>query len=105
VFKRTANAHPELVCNPDNKGSGGDCWMNPLPKSAFGPVPWKKFSEYCFRGNSDKMSERAEQILNDDGVFAVHLNNQVTGHLLQKEKYQKGSICDIALQKFCLVCD
>jgi hypothetical protein len=37
-------------------------------------------------------------------VYAVHLNNHLTGNALESQAYVKGSICDYVLNNFCIIC-
>jgi len=108
VFKRTTLAHPHLVCpSPSSDRSVSEtCWLNPLDPTAFQPVPWRQWSDYCFRDDTARMSEKAKRILRADAnVFAVHMNNQIIGERLERNLYRKDSICDIVLHNFCVICN
>ena len=124
AFGRTAQEHPELVCpddhydyinnvTTDNNLGGGmttartatknqsTCWLNPIPNEAFAPISWKKWDEVCFSDQSP-LHENAKSLTAKS--YAVHLNNRKTGGKLQAKEYRKGSLCDLILSSFCVLC-
>jgi len=129
VLKRTYHAHPELICphgddkkkerhdktendtasTTRTKGDSGDddsnkCWVNPVPSRSFQPVQWNRWGPYCFVGDNVPVGDQAKQIIAPAEVYAVHLNNQITGPSLEREKYRAGSLCDLVMHQFCVVC-
>lgn len=79
------------------------CWMQPLPAEAFQPVPWRQWNDYCFDPRKSPVGDKAWNIVNAPGVYAVHFNNHLIGNALEAKKYVPRSICDIVLNDlFCL---
>lgn len=77
--------------------------MQPLPSVSFAPVKWREWRHYCFAADSP-VNKDAEKIVND-GVFAVHFNNHITGKAFEAKAYKDESLCDLVLNKYCIVCD
>ena len=129
VLRRTYRAHPELICPHGDdkkkerngkteddtasttmtKGDSGDdsnkCWVNPVSSKSFQPVQWNRWGPYCFVGDDVPVGDRAKQIIEPAEVYAVHLNNQITGPFLEREEYRPGSLCDLVMRQFCVVCE
>jgi Alpha 1,4-glycosyltransferase conserved region/Glycosyltransferase sugar-binding region containing DXD motif len=119
VFRRTSKEHPELVCNDISdvptpsilmNSTGSDttkdteCWLQPLPSESFQPIPWREWVKYCFQEEQSPTGSAAQEIVMSPGVYAVHLNNHLTGDALELRAYLKGSICDYVLNYFCIIC-
>ena len=119
VFRRTSGEHPELVCNdvidvatstsvrtPSESDTTTDttCWLQPLPSESFQPVPWREWSAYCFDEEQSPIGSAAQRIVRASGVYAVHLNNHLTGDALESQAFVEGSICDFVLNSFCVIC-
>jgi hypothetical protein len=108
AFRRTAEEHPELVCPGDvglarnAKPKDGKCYLNILAGSTFAPVRWRDWGETCSNPRKSPVGKDAKSIFKHS--YAVHLNNQVTGPLLAKVGYVRGSVCEMILSDFCKVC-
>ena len=130
AFGRTVQAHPELICADDNfdylhdttstmkphhhpsnnTNTTGTCWLNPLPNEAFAPVSYRKWKDVCglHSSSSDDTSrptpkyEQTQHLLVNS--YVVHFNNKVTGSKIGHQGYAKGSLCDVVLSKYCLLC-
>lgn len=68
----------------------------------FFPVSWTDWDEVCRTNGKSPTGKDAEKILS--GSYAVHLNNKFTGKYLEMGDYVSGSVCEIAMTKFCNVC-
>jgi Alpha 1,4-glycosyltransferase conserved region/Glycosyltransferase sugar-binding region containing DXD motif len=119
VFRRTSKEHPELVCNDvsdaptqsismsspvSDTTNDAACWLQPLPSESFQPVPWREWVQYCFHEELSPTGSAAQEIVMAPGVYAVHLNNLITGDAIEVRAYMKGSICDYVLNYFCIIC-
>jgi hypothetical protein len=108
AFRRTAEEHPELVCPGDvglarnAKPKDGKCHVNILAGNTFAPVRWRDWEETCSDPKKSPVDKKARAIFKHS--YAVHLNNQVTGPLLAKVGYVRGSVCEMVLSDFCKVC-
>ena len=102
AFRRTAEEHPELVCPGDvglarnAKPKGGKCYVNILAGSTFAPVRWRDWEDTCSDPKKSPVDKDARAIFKHS--YAVHLNNQVTGPLLAKVGYVRGSVCEMVYQ-------
>ena len=116
VFRRTASAHPELVCRGDGQhnltraegtvagGAGGrpDCWLTIWPAEVFAPVGWRDWEDACAVPGESPVGRDADRLARDS--IAVHMNNQMTGPLLRDTGFVSGSLCDKLLNDYCVVC-
>jgi Glycosyltransferase sugar-binding region containing DXD motif/Alpha 1,4-glycosyltransferase conserved region len=112
LLSRIVRAHPELECPEignyssvyppaaDTSGTAAaSCAVNCLSPVSFQPVPWNQWKDYCFVKGSDKI-EVGRDLLDNAQVYAVHLNNQLTGSRIKKREYMPNSICDLVLNRF-----
>lgn len=114
VFGRTSKALPSLLCpEPYNYtvttastiNQLPSCSMQPLPSESFQPVPWRKWLTFCFDTTKSPVGLNATMIIRQPNVYAVHMNNHIFGKEIERHIYVRNSICDIAMTKFCILCE
>lgn len=97
-----------------NSTSTNECWVNPLPNEAFAPVSHKHWKEVCgLHSSSNEESEKENSItptyeeaqLLVTNSYVVHLNNKITGESIRRKGYAKGSLCDVVLSNYCVLCE
>jgi alpha 1,4-N-acetylglucosaminyltransferase len=119
VFGRVSDEMPHLLCaepydftaskntssntEPDNHTN--TCSMQPLPGTAFQPVPWWEWKNFCYDINQSPVGPEASTIISKPNVYAVHMNNHMFGNELEKNSFVPGSVCDITLKNFCIICE
>lgn len=126
LLDRVASEHRERICpdleNPaddespivespesstvvTNDTTSKSCWMQPLPSTAIQPVLYWHWTDYCFTPGQSPVGANASSIVSAPGLYAVHLNNHIHGEELEEQSYVPGSLCDIVLHKFCIICN
>jgi hypothetical protein len=123
VFRRTSIEYNHLLCpepynytistmtetrntdkSNEKKNNSLQCWMQPLPSKSFQPISWRKWGKYCYDIATAPIHDDAYAILRQTNVYAVHMNNHVTGRAIEHNAYIQYSVCDILLSKFCILC-
>ena len=121
VFGRVSEEMPHLLCAEpfdfvapssigntsfnDNDTNRDTCYMQPLPGTAFQPVPWWEWKDYCYENDKSPVGIEARNIIGKPNVYAVHMNNHIFGSELEKNAFVPNSVCDITLKNFCILCE
>ena len=120
AFGRAAKEHSDLVCPPlpldiakelqemesppaptSGNNTNTDCWIHPLPNDSTAAIHWTEWDEYCFQDDSPTYQDTKKLLTNS---LLLHFNNKNVGGKIAERLYKKGTVCDYALQNFCITC-